>query len=76
MRILKQAPAAAIPRISIDLCLACADCLARSACDSKAIVRVDRDEQPWVDASRCFGCRACIVACPFGAVVLDTGSAK
>ncbi|HFD40593.1 MAG TPA: hypothetical protein ENJ31_12190, partial [Anaerolineae bacterium] len=28
-------------------------------------------EPPFIDASRCYGCHACIPACPFGAIVLN-----
>ena len=72
MSILKQLPATSVPRVSLELCRACRECGARTACDTKAVVRVDPDEPPWIDASRCYGCRACILTCPFGAVSLPS----
>lgn len=72
MRILKQANAAAIPRVLANLCRGCPRCAARAACESKAVVVVDPGEPAWIDASRCFACRSCILACPFGAIVLES----
>ena len=70
MSMRKQIPASSVPHVQADLCHVCKKCLAREACDSKAVVRIDRDEPPFIDASRCYGCRACILACPFGAIAL------
>ncbi len=56
--------------ISIDdeSCRACRKCVARKVCNVKAIVQMDPGEVPWIDTSRCFDCRLCIPACPFGAI--------
>lgn len=51
------------------LCRACGKCPARAACRGSAIRVIDRGEAPFLDMSRCWGCLACIPACPFGAVV-------
>ena len=74
MQILKQVNAAAIPRVSRTLCRACKPCPAAAACATHALVVLDADEGPWVDASRCSGCRSCILACPYGAIILDAGA--
>jgi MinD superfamily P-loop ATPase len=66
-----KAQATAIPHVVDDLCLACRKCLARTVCRSKAILQIDPGEPPFIDPSRCYGCRACIPACPQGAIVLD-----
>jgi MinD superfamily P-loop ATPase len=66
----KSIAADAVPRIVTALCRVCPVCLAQKACQSKAIIVLDRGEQPWIDASRCFGCRACVTACPFEAIIL------
>ena len=70
MQIAKQLQPAAIPHVRGAVCRACLACPARRACVHSALVVIDRGEQPWVDSSRCFGCRACIPACPFGAIAL------
>ena len=63
--------ATAIPHVVDDLCLACRKCLARKVCRTKAILQLDPDEPPFIDASLCYGCHACIPACPNGAIVLN-----
>lgn len=66
-----KAQANAIPHVVDELCLACRKCLARTVCRSKAILQIDPDEPPFIDPSRCYGCQACIPACPQGAIVLN-----
>ncbi len=66
-----KAQLSTIPRIVDGLCLACRKCQAREVCRSKAILQIDRDEPPFIDPNRCYGCRACIPACPAGAIVLN-----
>ena len=63
--------ASTIPYIVDELCLACGKCQARDVCRTKAILQIDRDEPPFIDSSRCYGCRACIPVCPAGAIVVD-----
>ncbi|MGQ9521653.1 MAG: ATP-binding protein [Anaerolineae bacterium] len=57
-----------IPQVAVDLCRACRRCHAREVCRSKALRAVDPGEPPWVDGNRCYGCLACVPACPFGAI--------
>jgi MinD superfamily P-loop ATPase len=66
-----KAQVTAIPHVDDEACLACRKCLARQVCRSKAILQLDRDEPPFIDASRCYGCLACIPACPNQAIVLN-----
>ena len=33
-------------------------------------MRMDLDEPPYVDVERCYDCRLCIPACPFGSIAL------
>lgn len=58
-------------RLMVDLvrCRACAKCLARRVCRSKALVQVDPGEPPFVDPNRCYGCLLCVVECPFDAII-------
>ena len=60
-----------VPQVVDDLCLACRRCVARSACRSKAILQIEPGEPPFIDANLCYGCHACIPACPQGAIVLN-----
>ena len=62
------APANRIPVIREEACMACERCAARRVCKSKAIVQIDPGEAPAIDAARCFGCQACVDACPAGAI--------
>ncbi|MEW6716538.1 MAG: 4Fe-4S binding protein [Chloroflexota bacterium] len=56
------------------LCQACHRCLAAEACKVRALVRFDLDDPPYLDMSRCYDCRLCILACPFDAVLSGNGS--
>ena len=66
-----KAQAAAIPHVVDDLCQSCRKCMAREVCRSKALLQLDPGEPPFIDPSRCYGCRTCIPACPHGAIVLN-----
>jgi MinD superfamily P-loop ATPase len=71
-----KAQATSIPHVVDELCQVCGKCLARKVCRTKAILQIDRDEPPFIDASLCYGCRVCIPACPHGAIVLNGDSAS
>lgn len=58
-------------RIADEHCRACRTCLAGEVCKVRALVRLDPDEPPFIDVSRCYDCRLCILACPFGAITVD-----
>ncbi len=58
-------------RIEPERCRTCRRCLAAKVCKVRAIVRLDDDEPPYLDVSRCYDCRLCIPACPFGAIAVD-----
>jgi MinD superfamily P-loop ATPase len=49
-------------RIDEDRCRVCRHCLAAQVCKVRAIVRLDPDEPPVLDVSRCYDCRlpACL----------------
>jgi MinD superfamily P-loop ATPase len=60
-------------RLTIDgaRCQACGQCLAAKACKVRAIVVLDPGEAPYLDVGRCYDCRLCVPACPFGAIVVN-----
>lgn len=60
-------------RINDEICHACRRCLAVKVCTVRAIVQIDPDEAPYLDIQRCFDCRLCIGACPFGAIEMEFG---
>jgi MinD superfamily P-loop ATPase len=66
-----RAQITAIPFVATDLCQRCAQCSSRLVCRSKALIRIDPEDPPFVDTSRCYGCNVCIPACPFGALRLN-----
>jgi electron transport protein HydN len=57
-----------LPRVDPVLCHACQQCKARRLCPVGALVQIDTGEPPFVDNARCYGCRSCLSACPFGAI--------
>ena len=54
-----------------DRCHICRPCLAQQVCKTKAIVRIDSDEPPFIDVHRCHGCKICAVECPFDAIITE-----
>ena len=52
------------------VCRSCGRCMASEVCRGNAFIRMERDESPFLDNSRCWGCLVCMSACPFGAVVV------
>lgn len=60
-----------VPRVLVDRCQACYKCVARQSCKTKALLQLDRGEPPFVDAALCYGCHKCVLACPFGAIVVE-----
>ena len=57
-------------RIDVERCRACRPCEAAEVCKVRAIVRIDRDDPPFLAVDRCYDCRLCIAACPFEAIRL------
>lgn len=49
-------------------CKHCEDAPCLNACQKKAIVRIDN--QVIVKEELCIGCKDCVMACPFGAIVI------
>lgn len=63
-------------RIDSTRCKVCRRCQARAVCRGKAIRVIDRDEAPFVDPARCWGCLTCIPSCPFDAIVRGDSASK
>lgn len=61
-------PPPKIPQIDEEKCRACRKCVARKSCRVKAIVVIDPGEPPFINTSLCYGCMACVPACPYGAI--------
>lgn len=57
----------ALPRVISDSCKHCAQAPCLEVCPTAAIVRTEYDSI-FVRQELCNGCRACVPACPFGAV--------
>ncbi|MGC9332754.1 MAG: 4Fe-4S binding protein [Anaerolineae bacterium] len=70
-----KAQVSTIPMVVDEFCRACPKCVAREVCRSKAILQIDPGEPPFIDPNRCYGCRACIPACPHDAIVLNGAQA-
>jgi MinD superfamily P-loop ATPase len=64
-----KAQVTAVPRVVGERCASCRRCVARRVCKSKAIIQLDPGEPAFIDASRCYGCRLCVPACPYEAIV-------
>jgi MinD superfamily P-loop ATPase len=56
-------------QISDARCRACRRCLAAEVCRVRAIVRIDADDPPYLDVTRCYDCRLCVPVCPHAAVI-------
>jgi carbon-monoxide dehydrogenase iron sulfur subunit len=53
------------------ICNHCDQAPCMSACPVEAIKRDSEINAVIIDSSKCIGCRACISACPFGAIMID-----
>jgi carbon-monoxide dehydrogenase iron sulfur subunit len=53
------------------VCRQCADAPCAAACPTAAISRDPRTSAVVLEASKCSGCEACVLACPFEAIRMD-----
>jgi NAD-dependent dihydropyrimidine dehydrogenase PreA subunit len=51
-----------------DKCHSCRKCIARNACPTKALFKIDPEEPVSVDQSLCHGCGRCVLNCPHEAL--------
>jgi len=58
------------PEICTDLCMVCDPCPASKVCRTRAIAKLDADEPPYVELSRCNHCGKCVLSCCCGAIVM------
>lgn len=56
------------PVIDYEACRSCDPCEAKLVCKTRAIVKLDPDETPYIALERCSGCSACIGACAYGVI--------
>ena len=57
-----------VTEIDWAICQACEPCEARLVCKTRAIVKIDVDEPPYIELSRCTNCGLCVLACVSGAI--------
>ncbi len=55
------------------LCMHCQDAPCLEACPTQAVTRLN-DERVIIDQDKCCGIKACISACPYGAIYIDPKS--
>jgi MinD superfamily P-loop ATPase len=59
-----------LPVINWDLCQNCNPCHARLACNTRAIVKIELDEPPYIEPARCNGCTKCVQSCSYAAILI------
>ncbi len=57
-------------------CFHCETPYCVAACPTSAMKKRDKDGIVYVEADKCVGCKACMVACPWGAVQWDPKTSK
>jgi Pyruvate/2-oxoacid:ferredoxin oxidoreductase delta subunit len=64
------------PIINFLICQVCDPCESRLVCNTRAIVKLDPAEPPYIAVERCTGCAACVLACACSAIQMhNAGSA-
>ncbi|MEI7436542.1 MAG: 4Fe-4S dicluster domain-containing protein [bacterium] len=52
-------------------CRQCEDAPCVTVCPTRALHRTDTESPVLIDHALCVGCRACVLACPFGVIRMD-----
>lgn len=60
-----------LPVIDWETCQACEPCAASRACNTRAIVKIELDEPPYIEQARCNGCAKCVLACICSAIIIE-----
>ena len=58
------------------VCRQCEDAPCAQVCPVNALVRDSDSRVIEIDNNRCIGCRMCVIACPFGAMLVNPHSLK
>jgi len=58
------------------LCQQCVEAACVAVCPKDALSRDDKNEIVVYDPERCIGCKMCVMACPFGAMGVDSELGK
>jgi MinD superfamily P-loop ATPase len=59
-----------LPEIEWDACITSEICEAIKVCKTRAIVRLDPEDPPYIEHALCSSCGECIMACPYSAITL------
>ncbi len=57
-------------------CRQCEDPPCAKICPTQAITKASESEPVKIDHERCIGCKYCLIACPFGVIVLSKDDRK
>lgn len=61
------------PVIDWEICESCYPCEARRSCKTRAIIKIDQDEPPYIELSRCTRCGDCVLSCLYSAISMKNG---
>ncbi len=65
-------PSASRSSFAAFTCFQCQEAHCEMVCPSKAIHRSENNTTVLVDRDKCVGCKMCMLACPFGMIVVNT----
>ncbi len=62
------------PEIDWEICQSCHPCEASLSCKTRAIIKIDFDDPPYIELSRCTSCGDCVLSCLYNAISMKSGS--